>query len=50
MKKPYSLIRKNISFSSNIRKFTNGGVATLYMTNGLFVFIYGEIFDHFLIY
>jgi hypothetical protein len=43
-----TLIKKNIKYSSNIRKFRlEHAIAKSYMTNGLL--IYGEIFAHFLI-
>jgi hypothetical protein len=40
--------KKEIKFSSYIKKIQNGAVAKSYMTNGLL--IYGGKFAHFLIY
>ncbi len=45
-----ALIKKKIWFSSYLRQIQNGAVAKSYMTNGLLIHVYGEMFAHFLIY
>jgi hypothetical protein len=44
----YYTDKKEIKFSSYM--YQNGAVAKPYRTNGFLIYVYGEIFAHFLIY